>query len=186
VPAVLAVWTPEDGLLGALAPLGLAAASGTCLVVDLDPFGPQYPGVRSLADLASDGPRLADLEPEHRGVALLRNGGIPASEAGDVIEALAARWPRTVLRLPPRPAPDGLRIPLVPVRLLVPGGLRPAPVGPAVYQATPHPMPLPGPGLRLPVPRRATTAALLTGRMPAVGDRWVRAWRPVWEGPWTR
>ena len=56
----LAIWTPEDGVLGALAPLGLAIAGGTALMVDLDPLGPRYPGTRSLADLVSEGPRRAD------------------------------------------------------------------------------------------------------------------------------
>ena len=71
----LAVWTPEDGLLGALAPLGLAAAaSGSALVVDLDEGGPHYPGEASLADLVRAGSRRADLYPERRGVAVLRNG----------------------------------------------------------------------------------------------------------------
>ena len=37
----LAIWSPEDGVLGAVAPLGLAAAAGTALVVDLDPRGPR-------------------------------------------------------------------------------------------------------------------------------------------------
>ena len=60
----LAVWTPEDGLLGALAPLGLAAACpGPVLVIDLDDGGPQYLGEQSLADLVADGPRLDDLRP---------------------------------------------------------------------------------------------------------------------------
>lgn len=186
MPAVLAAWTPEDGLLGALAPLGLAAASGTALVVDLDPLGPRYPGVRSLADLVGDGPSRSELEPDGRGVAVLRNGGIRAAEAAEVVTALISRWPRVVLRLPPRPVPNGVSVPVVPIRLLVPGGLLPASVDAAVYQATPHPMPLPGPGIRLPVPARRTTAALLTGRMPGRGDRWIRAWRAVWEGPWTR
>jgi hypothetical protein len=186
MPAVLAVWTPEDGLLGALAPLGLAAAAGTALVIDLDPQGPRYPGPRSLADLVADGPRRADLEPDGSGVAVLRNGGVAAGEAAAVVKAMIDRWPRVVLRLPPRPAAPRRGVPTVTVRLLVPGGLFSAGMRPAVYQATPHPMQLPGPGIRLPVPSRRTTAALLTGRMPAAGDRWVRSWRRVWEAPWTR
>ncbi len=186
MPAVLAMWTPEDGLLGALAPLGLAAAAGTALVIDLDPGGPRYPGPRSLADLVADGPRRADLEPERTGVAVLRNGGIAAQDTGDVVRALIARWPRVVVRLPPRPVAAGGGIPTVVVRLLVPGGLFPGDTRPAVYQSTPHPMQLPGPGIRLPVPSRRTTAALLAGRVPAAGNRWVRAWRKAWEVPWTR
>ena len=54
--SALAVWTAYDGLLSATAPLGLAAAAGTALVVDLDPEGPVYPGPASLADLVVEGP----------------------------------------------------------------------------------------------------------------------------------
>ena len=182
----LALWTPEDGVLGALAPLGLAASAGTALVVDLDPLGPAYPGDACLADLVREGPRRADLSPARRGVAVLRNGGVGTSGAGEVLAALLAGWERVVLRLPPRPAPAGAEAPVVPVRLLIPGGLFARPGGPAVYQSTRALMPLPGPGVRLPVPSAGTVAGLLKGRLPVAGDRWVRAWRPVWEGPWGR
>ena len=84
----LALWTPEDGLLGALAPLGLALAAGTALVVDLDPLGPHYPGSASLADLVAEGPRKADLSPARRGVAVLRNGGVSPAAAAEVVAAL--------------------------------------------------------------------------------------------------
>ena len=180
----LALWTPEDGLLGALAPLGLALAAGTALVVDLDPLGPHYPGTTSLADLVAEGPRQADLKPAHRGVAVLRNGGVAPGAAAEVVAALVAGWERVVLRLPPRPAPAPGGLPVAPVRLLVPGGLFPHDGGPAVYQATRAVMRLPGPGVRLPLPRPGTVAALLEGRRPVAGDRWVRAWAPVWEAPW--
>lgn len=155
----LAVWTPEDGLLGALAPLGLAAASSdSALVVDLDEGGPHYPGESSLADMVEGGPRLADLRPERRGVSVLRNGGVPIAEAAPVVEALLGGWGCVVIRLPPR-QPVAVQIPVVPVRLLLPGRLFPWADGPAVFQATPVPMPLPGPGIRLPTPGRATVAA---------------------------
>jgi hypothetical protein len=36
----------------------------------------------------------------------------------------------------------------------------------------------------LPRPRAGTIAALLTGSGPHPGDRWVRAWRRVWEQSW--
>jgi len=182
----LALWTPEDGLLGALAPLGLALVAGTALVVDLDPLGPHYPGSASLADLVAEGPRKADLSPARRGVAVLRNGGVSTAAASEVVSALVAGWERVVLRLPPRPAPAAPGGPVVPVRLLIPGALFPHSTGPAVYQSTRAPLPLPGPGLRLPVPAAGTVAGLLKGRLPLVGDRWVRAWRPVWEAPWGR
>ena len=59
----LSTWTPEDGVLGAVAPLAMAAAAGTALVVDLDPHGPAYPGAVGLAGLVSEGPTRLDLEP---------------------------------------------------------------------------------------------------------------------------
>ena len=182
----LCVWTPEDGLLGALAPLGLAAAAGTALVIDLDPGGPVYPGEGSLAELVAAGPRRDDLTPGRSGVAVLRNGGIAPTAAAEVVGALVSGWDRVVLRLPPRPAPDLSGIPVVPVHLLLPGGLFEAGPGPAVFQSTPGWVKPPRPGVRLPVPARGTVAALIAGRLPGAGDRWVRAWRRVWELPWRR
>jgi hypothetical protein len=182
----LAVWTPEDGLLGALAPLGLAAAApASTLVIDLDEGGPHYPGAASLADLVAEGPRLADLQPDRRGVAVLRNGGVRPRDAAPVVEALVAGWERVVVRLPPREQ-IAVQLPVVPVRLLLPGRLFPWSEGPAVFQATPARVPLPGPGIRLPGPPRGTVRALLQGRLPVPADRWVRAWRRVWEARWER
>jgi len=181
----LAVWTPEDGLLGALAPLGLALAADDAVVVDLDPLGPQYPGGRTLADLVRDGLRRDDLTPRH-GVGVVRNGGVAPVEAGPTIEALLAHLPRVVLRLPPRPVPVALPIPVVPVRLLMPGGLFPHSGGPAVYQATPAFTQIPGVGVRLPVPDPATIRGLVEGRRPPRADRWIRAWRSAWSLPWAQ
>jgi len=179
----LAIWTPEDGLLGALAPLGLALAAGQALVVDLDPLGPRYPGDRSLADLAGDGVRRDDLTPRS-GVAVLRNGGVAPSEAAPVIEALMAHHRRVVLRLPPRPSPSQLPVPIVPVRLHLPGSLFGGADGPAVFQATPSFARLPGIGVRLPVPAHSTVRALLAGQRPPPRDRWIKAWRSAWRLPW--
>jgi hypothetical protein len=181
----LATWTPEDGLLGALAPLGLAAAAGTCLVVDLDPAGPRYPGSRSLAGLVEEGPRRDDLSAARPGVAVIRNGGVEPAAAAAVVDALLEGWDRVVLRLPPRrpPVPS---CPVVPVRPSLPGGLFPPSAGPAVYQAAPGALRPPGPGIRLPIPARRTVEALLAGRLPVPGDRWIRAWKRVWEVPWGR
>ena len=182
----LAVWTPEDGLLGALAPLGLAtAAPGPALVVDLDEHGPRYPGEGSLAGLVEDGPRLDDLHPAHSGTAVLRNGGVTAEAAAGVVDALIGGWGHVVLRLPPRRR-LALSVPVVPVRLLLPGSLFAAGDGPAVYQATPARVPMRVAGVRLPVPGRSTVAGLTQGRVPPAGDRWVRSWRKVWEVPWGR
>lgn len=184
IPA-LAIWTPEDGLLGALAPIGLAIAAGSALLIDLDSGGPRYPGERSLADLVTDGLRRSDLEPR-RGVAVVRNGGVPPADAAEVVQALLAAHPTVVLRLPPRPKPGGIPFPVVPVRLLVPGDWYPPLERPAVYQATPSVVRMPSEGVRLPVPSPTTVAALLGGRRPPNRDRWIAAWRKVWRYPWDR
>lgn len=178
--SAIALWTPGDGLLGALAPLGAALAASPALVIDLDPDGPEYPGERSLADLVAEDPTADELKPGP-GVAVLRNGGVAPSVAAEVVGALLERWDRVVLRLPPRPIPQA-DFPIVPVRLLVPGWLE-GPAEPAVWQATPGWAQLPAPGVRLPVPSRATVSALLAGRRPG-RSRWITAWRSVWRTRW--
>jgi hypothetical protein len=178
--AVLAVRTPEDGLLGALAPLGLGAAAGTALVVDLDPSGPHYPGAGSLADLVAEGPRRSDLSPDRKGLAVLRNGGVGANAAGEVLAALEDGWPAVVFRLPGITT-AGREADLI-VHPLVPGGLFQSPLpGTAVFQDLGFRIPAPGP--QLPVLGRSTAAALLAGSVPG-RSRWVRAWKPAWEGKW--
>lgn len=179
----LCIWTPEDGLLAAVAPLALGAAAPTALVVDLDPLGPRYPGSASLASLVAEQPRRDDLMPGRRGLAVLPNGGVEPEAALGVVGALLEGWPHVVLRLPPRPAPDELPAPVVPVHPLLPGALRPRPRGPAVYQRTGYPVAPPGPGPVLPVPRRSVVEALLRGSLLPL-DRWVRSWRAVWSWPW--
>lgn len=173
----LALWTPEDGLLGALAPLGAALANSPALVVDLDPQGPAYPGERSLADLVAEDPTEEDLAPRP-GVAVMRNGGVTPHDAADVVAALIERWERVVLRLPPRPFPGG-DTPVLQVRLLT-GGWYQSSASAAVWQATGDLVRMPSEGVRLPVPTRDTVRALLAGRRPPARSKWVRAWQPVW------
>lgn len=179
MPAI-ALWTPEDKVLSALAPLGAALAAPPAVVVDLDPEGPPYPGDASLRELVDREPTESELSPG-RGVAVIRNGGVAPSAASEVVAALLARWPRVVLRLPSR-TPDDSELPVVPVRLLLPGWLASRPE-PAVWQSTPHWVPMPADGVRLPVPSLATVQALSRGRIPARSG-WVRAWRSVWRLPW--
>ena len=178
----LAVWTAFDGLLSAVAPLGLAAAAGTALVVDLDPVGPVYPGSASLADLVADGPRRADLVPSRTGVAVLRNGGVGVTEAREVIDALVIGWPHLVVRVGTPGMADDLA-PLVPVWPLLPGILAPQGKTPCVYQKTGFAAIPSGPGPVLPRPRPALLAGLLNGTV-APRSRWVAAWRQVWRLPW--
>ena len=175
----LSMRTPEDGVLGAVAPLALACAASPALVVDLDPNGPPYPG-RTLADLVEDGPTRADLSPHRSGVAVLANGGIEPDAAAPVLDALVDGWPRVVFRLPPSPRPfSGTGVvtvrPLSPLLDLMPG--------PAVYQRTLWRIEPPGPGIVLPRPGPATVRALAGGATPGP-CRWIRAWRHVWEMPW--
>lgn len=179
----LSTWTPEDALLGAVAPLALAAAAGTALVVDLDPSGPHYGGDASLADMSRMSPRRSDLEPQRRGVAVLRNGGIDPADCEELVAALIAGWPAVVLRLPSSGAGRWRSVGVVPVRLLLPGDWFREADQPAVYQRSAWSAAVPGPGPVLPRPRRATVGALLAGRRP-VADRWLRAWRAVWELRW--
>jgi hypothetical protein len=178
---VLSTWSPLDGVLGVVAPLALAAAAGTALVVDLDPQGPGYPSGNTLAGLTRDGPRLDDLRPVRRGVAVLGNGGIDEDEAADVLAALAAGWSRLVLRMPPTAEPPE-RPGVVPVLPVTPGRLF-AHDGPAVHQRGPWMPGQPLEGVVLPRPRAATVRSLLEGRRPGP-SRWLRRWGDVWGYPW--
>lgn len=180
---VLATWSPGDDLLGALAPMGLAAAMETALVVDFAGRSTvALPGRQTLAELVAEGPRRSDLRPSRRGIAVLPNGGIDPADALDVVEALVAGWPAVVVRL----AAADQRLPhsatVVPCRPLLPVASGPA-RRPAVYQRGPWASRAPGPGVVLPRIRPSTARALLEARAPA-GDRWIRSWRRVWELPW--
>ncbi len=181
----LLTWAPEDGILGTVAPLALAAVRGTALVVDLDPDGPRYPGELTLARLVGDGPRRIDLEPQRRGVAVLPNGGIAAADAADVLAALVAGWPVVVGRLPPaRPPQRPLDLlPVATFRPLLAGALIGDRGAAAVWQAAGWKVTPPGPGPVLPRARAATVAALVRGVRPRP-DRWLFAMRRVWEWPW--
>lgn len=177
---VLWIWTREGGVLSAVAPFGPAAAAGTALVIDLDPGGPCYPGSGSLASLVAAGPRRADLEPQRRGVAVLRNGGIDPGRAGEVVDALASGWPAVVLRLSPASLPPP---PAVAVASLVPGSLLPLPDDRPrlAVQFCGWRLPAPDGALVLPRISRLTLRRLCEGVMPDRFDRWVRSWRPVWQ-----
>lgn len=178
-PQILALRTIGDGVLAAVAPLGLALAAGTALVVDLDPDGPAYPGESSLAELVADGPRRADLEPARPGVAVIRNGGVEPARAIDLVDTLARGWPRVVVRVGASAVP----YPWAPLRPLFPGLLAPTDAAAAVWQSVGARVAAPGPGPVLPLVPRRVVLALLAGRAPA-RSRWVRAWRAVWELPW--
>lgn len=176
---VVGVRTFGDELLAAICPLGLALATGTALVVDLDHGGPAYPGERSVAELAEEGPRRAELRPEREGVALVRNGGADTAAAVELIHTLSQSWPVIVVRVGTEPIP----FPIIPVRPVWPGFLAPVGERAAVWQMLPGSGEPPGPGPVLPAPGRATVMALLAGRRP-IRSRWIRAWTGVWGLPW--
>lgn len=182
---VLGIRCAVDPVLHALAPLGLASARGTALVVDLDDEAPPYPGSTSLAKLVASQPRLSDLRPLRSGVAVLPNGSVHPRQAADVIEALVAGWPAVVLRFgAAHSLPSALvDVPVVPVAPLLPGFLHPSPAGAGVYQSL---FPGPPPRLRgvvLPPLGRSHIQGMLTGTgLPP--RRWVRAWERVWEVSW--
>lgn len=176
--ATLATWCPSDGVLAIVAPLALATAVQTALVVDLDPSGPSYPGDGSLAQLVESGPRLSDLRPTRTGIAVLRNGGIQRENAQEVLAALIAGWPNVVFRLATG-IEDPTAVPVIP--------LLPAHTErwhrPAVYQQMGWREEAPGPGVTLPIPPRSSIRALLVGRHPRP-SRWMQGWRRVWEMQW--
>lgn len=176
---ILGVRVFGDELLSALAPLGLALAAGSALVIDLDPDGPAYPGDRSLADLVVDGPRRSELRPDRSGVAVIRNGGADPVRAVEHVYLLADGWPTVVVRV----GDEAVPFPVVPVRPVWPGFLAPAGHRAAVWQRLPGGPDPSGPGPVLPPPGRATVSALLDGRRPS-RSRWLRAWGGVWELPW--
>ncbi len=178
--AALTIWTPGGGLLSYLAPLGLAAAAGTALVVDLDPSGPVPQGSGSLAELISSGPRREDLRPAARGVVLLPNGGVDREASAPVVAALLEGWPAVVFS---SPVDDAAYAPIVPVIPLYPGPFSPSFSRFAVFQRTGFEVERPARGIVLPRPSNATVGRMLRGEMPG-RSRWVSAWRAVWEHPW--
>lgn len=163
-----------------VSPIGIAAAAGTCLIVDLDPTVPSYRSEQTVAGLLEDGVRRSDLIPNRSGTAVLGNGGIEPEAAMGVVEVLAEGWPAVVLRVGKVPL-DGIRslsvIPLLPETVL------PDPRGPRVYQALDREFG----GVRgvvIPPLSRTRLRGILDGRLDPRWS-WVQAWRSVWEGrPW--
>jgi hypothetical protein len=163
-----------DPILHHIAPLGLAAAAGRCLIIDLDPAAPGY-SQRTLADLVSDGPTAADLA-TGPGVALLGNGGIRYEEAASMIDRLVALWGRVVVRDGRNPHP---------FRVLSVEPLLPAPFTPAhadVVQAVAFGQGSSGRPV-LPPLRRHQIRSLLSGTIESRW-RWTRAWAAAWREPW--
>lgn len=168
----------SDPVMSLLGPIGLAAAVGTALVVDMG-VGLHLPRSRTLADIASDGPRLEELAPGRPGVAFVSAGGLAPDSARPLVDRIARHWPAVVVRA----GPSGWDGPTAPLFPLYPGWLAPDHGGAAVWQRVPGGSNPSGPGPVLPSLRRAATDRMLAGGLPRL-DRWVRAWREVWTLPW--
>lgn len=171
----------DDPVLSAIAPVGLAAAAGSALIVDLVTDSPRSDGRRTLRELLSDGPSLAELSPGRSGVALIRAGDIALGQALEAIETLSGRWHAIVVRTSMADVP----FPIVPVVPLYPGAIQVSLASPSagVWQPVrggPEP---PGPGPVLPTLRSSLVRSMLSARLPR-RSRWIRAWEPVWEMPW--
>jgi hypothetical protein len=174
---VIATWSPQDAALGVLVPLGLVSAATTGLVIDLDPSGPLVGNGPTLAELVSDGPTKAQLEPRSGVAGYLSNGGVSPDDAFDVVSAFADRWPAVVLRCSPRvdePSNGVTFLPLLPE----PYGLTAR--GNVVYQRcafSPKDRPQ---APTLPRLTAGTVGRLLSGQSPRKRDPWIRALREVW------
>ena len=174
---VLGLESP-DPVLSLFGALGLAAAAGTALVIDLSGDCRVATG-RTLADLLEDGPSLDELSPTRTGVAVIAGGAIDLTDSVPLIERLGANWPAVVVRCDHARWPG----PTVPVRPLWPGLLAPADPLPAVWQSIPGGIRPPGPGPVLPPLGARRARDLLSGRVPSRGG-WLRVWEKVWRMPW--
>lgn len=158
--------TSTDPILHVLAPVCLAAAAGTAVVIDCDPNSGWPFSVGSLSDLVADGPTARDLHPTTTGVALLGGPIADGAELDPLLEALQSTWPAVIIRaeattssavrvepaLPWRPATD----------VTVGTGIGHAPAGG-----------IPAPPIRL-------VRRVMRGHIDPRW-RWIRHWRPVWE-----
>jgi hypothetical protein len=176
--SVVSLSVSNDGVLGVVAPIGMAAAKGTCLVVDL--VADSHREGVSLASIVSEGPRKSHLEPQHSGVSFLHNGGVDLPEAAEVLEALCSSWPNVLVSIADRSVAFELA-PAVEVQAILIGPF----VAPLLSDAVLQPVGLGGPPKRhdghvlAPLSAR-TVRSILTGIVNP-GSRWVRSWLPVWE-----
>lgn len=164
-----------DPVLHRIAPFGLAASTGTALVVDLDPAAAPLPGP-TLADLAVDGLTADHLRSSRRGVAVVANGGVTEAEVQDLVADLVSGWPAVVFRVPPG-SPSS-----IPVLPLDPPEVRPARAMRAVWQSSV--VGSQAPGVVLPPLARSAVRQMCRGQVEP-RRRWVKAWADIWEPSWT-
>lgn len=175
---VVSLFVTNDGVLGAVAPIGMAAARGTCLVVDFK-YRVHREGL-TLAKLVQEGPTKSHLEPQHRGVSFLHNGGVDPEVAFDVLDALCESWPNVLLSVPDLSF-EFKGVVSVRVEAILAGPFVPPPHIDSVLQPV---------GLDSAPPDHVghvlgrldarTVRSVLTGGVDP-RSRWVRSWRPVWE-----
>lgn len=174
---VIGVESP-DPVLSLFGALGLGAAAGTALIVDMT-RGQSVSTDRTLADLLEDGPTLHELSPARSGVAVIAAGPVDEVAGLQLIERLSANWPAVVVRCSAGVWPG----PTVPVRPLLPGLLLPTEFIPAVWQTVVGGVRPAGPGPVLPRLGLRTARNMLAGRLPSRG-RWLGVWDKVWGMPW--
>lgn len=173
---MLGVWSP-DPVLATVGPVGLAAAVGTALIIRFDGG---MTSSRTLAEIAADGPALAELSPGRRGVAMISSGETDGLDVADIVGRLASRWPAVVLGA----RADQVPFPVIPAMPMFPGRLMSGPERThCVWQPVGAVGSAPGPGPILPRLPPRVLRQLLEGRLPR-RSRWVAAWRPIWEMPW--
>jgi hypothetical protein len=164
----------QDPILHHIAPLGLAAGAGHCLVIDLDRSSPGYSN-RTLSELVVDGISSTDIE-ARSGVAVLGNGGISFTDAAPTIDRLLSVWGRVVFR----DAGDSHPFRVLQVEPLLPDPFQPDLAD--VVQATSRGQTAGGRPL-LPPLRHHQIRSMLAGTIEPRW-RWVRAWQTVWSTAW--
>lgn len=154
--------TSADPVLAILAPIALAAARGTALVVDRWPgAGWPFP-TGSLSELAESGPTADQLRPGRPGIAVL-GGSAERSAVDELISTLSSGWPALVVRSAPTD-PNA-----VTVGPALPWGPRAdVTVGTAWDRGS------------VPRPSGRLVRRLLAGQVD-VRWRWFRHWSPLWE-----
>jgi hypothetical protein len=167
----------DDPVLSWVGTVGLAAVSGSALVIDL--VGPSDHGDRSLKEIVDEGPRLVELNPGRAGIAMVSGMDLTTAALSDAVEKLRRSWPALVVRSDGRTWQGST----VPYKLLYPGVLAPTDPRPAVWQACRSLQKPPGPGPILPPLRPTVVRAMLNLRVPRP-RRWVDSWQRIWEMPW--